>query len=180
MSRKISNFVIRIHVNMKVRFYHWYNAVLAALLGLLGFESCDGGGFNLAEYGCWWTEYQVKGTVTDETGKPIPDIQIKLAEHLEDIDSEGKRNIYHRGHDTIQTDKQGKYQTKVVSDMNCITSALKVIIEDVDGSANGGDFQSDTLTMPNLEKKIVKKADGSFMGRYEVKGDVTLKTKTEN
>ena len=163
---------------MKVRFYHWYNAVLAVLLGMLGFESCEGSGAD--EYGCPWVEYQVKGIVTDEGDRSIPGIRIELAEHHEDIDAEGKRHIYHRGLDTIHTDKQGKYQTMLVSDISCITSELKVIIEDVDGSANGGEFQSDTLIVPNLEKKIVKKGDGWYAGRYELKGDATLKHKTEN
>ena len=163
---------------MKVRFNYWYNTVLAALLGLLGFEACDGPGAD--EYGCPWAEYQVKGVITDESGQPIPGIRVELAEHAEEQDYNGEKHVYHRGLDTMQTDAQGKYQTHVVSDLGCNVSALKIIIEDVDGPENGGDFQSDTLIVPNLEKTLVKKSDGWYNGKYELKGDVTLKPKTQN
>ena len=165
---------------MKVRFYHWYNAVLAALLGLLGFESC-GDEYGTYEYGSPWAEYQVKGTVTDEAGKPIPGIQIELAEHQElIIDSGGKMHTYHHGLDTLLTDANGEYQTKVVNGYGGLSNFMKVIVEDVDGSANGGEFQGDTLTVSELEKKQVKKGKDWYTGRYELKGDVTLKPKSKD
>ena len=60
---------------MKVRFNRWYNAVLTALLSMLGF-SCSSDepeeyGPIVLEYGVPHADYIVKGTVTDETGTPI-------------------------------------------------------------------------------------------------------------
>lgn len=158
---------------MKVRFYHWYNAVLAALLCLLGFESCDDIGAD--EYGSPYVKYQVKGTVTDNEGRPIKGIKVKVAE-------QGMHNgsviIYH-GIDSIETDAAGAYQTHVMTD-GFINERRKVIFEDTDGTANGGDFQGDTLSLTDLEKTLVEKGGEWYRGKYEMKGDVTLKAKTDN
>ena len=50
---------------MKVKFYHWYNAILASLLSMLGFSGCDGSGKDMygspiMEYGTPYADYQVK------------------------------------------------------------------------------------------------------------------------
>lgn len=165
---------------MRIRFYHWYNALLAALLGLLGFESCDGADVGADEYGCPWAKYKVRGTVTDETGNPIPSIRIELAYHHEYTDPEGNPQTYHHGLDTVETDEQGKYQTRVVSDNDYPDESLKVIIEDVDGAANGGEFQGDTLAVKDLERTLAKKGEGWYIGLYEMKGDATLKPRTDD
>ena len=69
---------------MKVRFNRWYNAVLTALLSMLGF-SCsldepDEYGSTPVEYGTPHADYILKGTVTDEVGAPIKGIKTSLKE----------------------------------------------------------------------------------------------------
>ena len=54
----------------------------------------------------------------------------------------------------------------------------RLIAEDVDGEANGGEFQSDTLDI-DLEKGIlIDEGDGYMKGdTYEVSQDIKLKKK---
>ena len=161
---------------MKVRLNHWYNAVLVALLGLLGFEACGGEDPEYAEeYGCPYVKYQVKGIVTDSEGHPIKGIKVKVAEQGLINDSE---MIFH-GIDSVETDAAGAYQTQVMEDIT-INNHSKLLLEDTDGEANGGDFQSDTLNLSDLEKILVEKGSGWYNGRYDLKADVTLKSKTDN
>ena len=160
---------------MKVRFNHWYNAVLAALLGLLGFEACGEDSPELAEYGCPYVKYQVKGTVTDSEGRPIKGIKVKVAEQGLLNDSV----VIYDGIDSVETDAAGNYQTQVMQDIY-FDSRRKLILEDTDGAANGGEFQGDTLSLSDMEKTLVEEGSGWYNGRYDLKGDVTLKSKTDN
>ena len=60
---------------MKLRSHRWYNAVLAALLSMLGYgcSSSD----EPVEYGTPHADYMIKGQVTDEAGNPIQGINVK-------------------------------------------------------------------------------------------------------
>lgn len=52
--------------------------LLSGVLVLLGFTACDsdGPGNELCEYGTPSADYQVKGKVLDQTGKPIKGVQV--------------------------------------------------------------------------------------------------------
>ena len=96
---------------MKVRFNRWYNAVLTALLSMLGF-SCsldepDEYGSTPVEYGTPHADYILKGTVTDEAGTPIKGIKTSLKEVYKDDISTYVFSI-----DSIQTNESGNYQLK--------------------------------------------------------------------
>ena len=165
----------QIQIIMKIRFYRWYNVVLTTLLAMLGFEGCDGIGKDeygcpYMEYGCPNVHYQVKGTVTDTDGKPIKGIKVKIEESYEDLSF---------CQDSILTDNTGKYETRVIEDFT-INDRMRIVFEDIDGATNGGEFQSDTLSVASLEKKQVEEDSGWYSGTYELKGDVTLKQKAEN
>ena len=170
---------------MKVKFYHWYNAILASLLSMLGFSGCDGFGKDMygspiMEYGTPYADYQVKGVVTDEAGQPIPGIRVELAERVEYVGEKGEQQIDDHGLDTLQTDARGEYKSRLLEDYANSSHYLKVIVEDVDGPANGGEFQGDTLSVSDLERKKIKEGDGGwYTGRYEYTGDVTLRKKLE-
>ena len=166
---------------MKVRFNRWYNAVLTALLSMLGF-SCsldepDEYGSTPVEYGAPHADYILKGTVTDETGTPVQGIKTSLKEVYKD---EG--HIY--GMDSIQTNPSGNYQFtyRFGSDFygkpHETGEHIKLIVEDIDGEANGGEFLSDTLDIDY--NKAVKVGEGDnhwYAGKYEVTTDVKLKKK---
>jgi putative lipoprotein (rSAM/lipoprotein system) len=149
---------------MKVRFNRWYNAVLTALLAILGYESCSNA---LDEYGCPTVDYQVKGSVTDLTGTPIPGIKI-TAPYGSLLDNQYEQ--------IVQTDAQGHFTLNEFSDLR----GVKFVVEDIDGEANGGEFLNDTINVETLPKTQVEKGDGRWYEgkyKYEVTANIKLKKK---
>lgn len=150
---------------MKVRFNRWYNAVLTVLLGLLGFESCDSPdeyGPIPIEYGVPHINYIVRGVVTDEVGNPIQGIQTKFVGDLNYIDP-------------TKTDAKGNYQIQAMTYPGL--KGCKLIVNDIDGEANGGEFLSDTIDVETLPKKELEKGDGWNQGSYESTANIQMKKK---
>ena len=66
---------------MKVKFLHWYNALAATLLSLLGFSSCgEIGNEEPCLYGSPTSSFHAKGNVADEDGTPIKGIKAVVVE----------------------------------------------------------------------------------------------------
>ena len=150
---------------MKVRFNRWYNAVLTALLSMLGYGcSTSEDPTYVQEYGVPITEYQIKGQVTDEAGTPVQGIKTSLKEIF--LSADEKLDFW--GIDSIQTDASGRYQLNSYGS----NKYKKLIVEDVDGEANGGEFLSDTLDI-DFEKAV--KTDDKYS--YELNMDIKLKKK---
>ena len=147
---------------MKVRFNHWYNTVLTALLAMLGYgcSESEEPEKNVLMYGCIVAYYTINGTVTDEAGAPVQGIKTSVKMLF-------RQDIV--GMDSVQTDESGKYLLGFNEMMD--NEYTKLIVEDVDGEANGGEFLSDTLDIDF--KKAVKTNDY----RYEISQDVKLKKK---
>ena len=158
---------------MRVRFYHWYNAVLTALLSMLGYgcsseEPMDMYGTPV-EYGCPHADYIFKGLVTDEAGTPIQGIKTSLKDFY------GETPQYVDTVDSILTDASGKYQ---VGYDGMKSSRMKLVVEDIDGEANGGEFQNDTLDLDFDKTVQTKEGDGRWYGGvFEISQDVKLKKK---
>ncbi len=123
------------------------NCVLGAALALLGFSACDG---TMAdEYGTPTVDYQVKGTVTDEAGNPIENIQVTLENET----------------DTMRTDANGQFQSP---ELRSISISPRIKFEDTDGSANGL-FVSTTTSLDEAEQTQLEKGDGNwYQGKFEV------------
>ena len=158
---------------MKVRFYRWYNVVLTTLLTMLGYgctkeEPMDMYGV-MVEYGVPSANYIVKGTVTDEGGTPIQGIKTSV----KSIPDEAPQ--YTQGLDSVQTDNAGKFQLK--ASWYAGIPDLKLIVEDVDGEANGGEFLSDTIRIDELKRQKLEDGDGWYEGKFELNADVKLKKK---
>ena len=124
---------------MKVKFLHWYNALAATLLSLLGFSSCGeiGGGDEPCLYGSPTSSFHAKGNVTAEDGTPIKGIKAVV---VEDYGHDGAYRI-----DSAYTDSKGDYVTKEKSMDGTIDwvyneKRLQVIIEDVGGGDHGAAF----------------------------------------
>lgn len=152
---------------MKVRFNRWYNAVLTALMSLIGYgcsSSDDPWGGGLCMYGTPYAHYVLKGSVTDEAGNPIQGINVK-APYGSDLDSQFGQ--------IVETDAAGKFALKEFSSLR----GHEIIFEDVDGEANGGLFQSDTIRVETLPKTQTEKGNGWYNGKYEVQADIKLKKK---
>ena len=62
---------------MKVKFYHWYNFLLGALLSVVGY-GCLSNGDEPVMYGSPTDNYQISGVVTDENGNPVEGIKASL------------------------------------------------------------------------------------------------------
>lgn len=160
---------------MKVKFNRWYNAVLTALLSMLGYgcssteEPLDMYGPPV-EYGAPHAEFIIKGCVMDESGTPVQGIKTSLKTVFE------SNNIHYAlGVDSVQSDVSGHYQLKTTDRKSQYD---KVIVEDIDGEANGGEFLSDTLDVDYNKAVKTKDGDGKWsLGIYEIIQDVKLKKK---
>lgn len=162
---------------MKVRFNRWYNAVLTTLMSIIGYgcSSDDPWGGGLCEYGTPYADYQFMGTVTDESGSPVKGIKV-AAKNVYRSQDGVVVDIY--GVDSTQTDGSGKYafETKrFISDPD-----LKLIVEDIDGEANGGAFKSDTIDIDFNKAKKVKepgKDEHWSNGTFAINQNIKLKKK---
>lgn len=150
---------------MTVRFTRWYNAVLTALLSMLGYgcslEEPEMYGTPL-EYGVPHINFIVKGVVTDEAGNPIQGIETKFVGDLNDAP-------------TTKTDANGNYMIQAM--IYPSLHGCKLIVNDIDGEANGGEFQSDTIDVETLPKDELGKGDGWYQGMYESTANIQMKKK---
>lgn len=151
---------------MKTKIAHFFELIAGFLLSLLGFSGCEI--FNLrAEYGQPHATYKVIGQVTDEGGKPIPGIEVKgNLNYVKD----GPLQLMDK---TVTTDSDGKY----ILDSSNWPGSTSATLEftDIDGEANGGEFESATLST-SLQK--VAEGDGHwYEGSYTGTGNIRLKKK---
>ena len=156
---------------MKVRFIHWYNAVLTALLSMLGY-GCSTTSNEPEMYGTPTADYIFKGRVTDEAGVPIQGIKTSLKQVFK---SDG--GTYVEGLDSVLTDASGDYQLKYGGMMGFTEHQSKLIVEDIDGEANGGKFLSDTIDIDFKNNAVlIKNGDrGWYEGTYEISQNIRLK-----
>lgn len=77
----------------------------------------------------------------------------------------------------VLTDRKGQYQFPEKHEYE--SWAERLVVEDIDGEANGGLFVNDTIHLEQAlyenRGKQYKKGDGWYQGGYEVNVDVTLK-----
>lgn len=160
---------------MKVRFNRWYNAVLTALLSMLGY-SCsmdepDEYGPIVVEYGVPHAYYEVKGVVSDEAGTPVEGI--KTSVKYVSRNSEDAISTY--GIDSVQTDAAGRYDVKFNGFPG--RSDIKLIVEDIDGDANGS-FKNDTVDIDYKNAVKTENGDGAWNdGTFTITQDIKLKKK---
>ena len=135
--------------------------LLSGALIALGFTSCEE---MEDEYGSPSRDFQVKGVVTDENGKPIENIRVII------------RNAYEYGYspDTTYTDAQGNFSSNVIRDYGFINEQT-AYFDDIDGDANGGTFQSDSTSLNDMPSKQTEKGDGWYEGKYEFEVQQKLK-----
>lgn len=156
-------------------------ALLSGALALLGFAGCNNGDEPVL-YGSPSVDYRVLGTVTDAQGKPLEGIQVivnnpdALTYYDENgiaVNDNSESGIL--APDTIYTDSNGTFSSHKVQGI----SDYKLVVEfqDVDGDANGGEFQSERFTKDELDKKQLKKGDGWYDGEFEYSKTVKLERK---
>lgn len=134
--------------------------ILYGVLTLLGFTAC---GEISDEYGSPITDYQVKGRVTSEEGKPLSGIQVVVKDD----------GSVPEGNDTVYTNADGRFVSHQASTGWVVSG--QVIFNDIDGEANGGTFKSDSVKLINMESRRIKKGDGYwYAGMYEYNMEIGL------
>ena len=161
---------------MKVRFNRWYHAVLTTLLAMLGF-SCSGSDSDdeeiVAMYGLITPHYYLGGTVTDQAGTPIEGIKMSLKQVYKSDDFTKVSSL-----DSMQTNNMGLYEFQCTPWI--ILRDVKLIVEDIDGEANGGEFLSDTLDVDFDKAVLTKGVKNSLdVNYYQMVLDVKMKRKPE-
>lgn len=142
-----------------------------SLFTLLGFAGCqkvlDGGNEILCLYGQPSAHYKLMGNVKGADGKPVEGIRAVF------VPVQDEEFAYFN--DTLYTDAKGHFEKDVLRySWPDELKEAKLILEDVDGTANGS-FKAQTLTRNQLTIKQTKKGDGDwYHGDYSVSAEVTL------
>lgn len=136
--------------------------LLSTLLVLLGFSSCDKLG--ALEYGSPYVDFQVKGQVTDESGKPIEGIRVTIENETYGFSVNQDNMWKHSFADTVYTDADGRFASHEI-EAGYIHG--KIFFEDIDGPANGS-FLPDSANLEDLEQKQIEDEDGWYNGKFEV------------
>ena len=149
---------------MKKLFLKPFDRIILSILAILGLTGCPA----VAEYGTPSADYVIKGTVTDSlTSTPLPNIRIIRGDSA---------SYTYPPYDTIYTDAQGKYLTTIRSfPVQSPTFHLKVA--DIDGTQNGGDFQSKTLEVVFTSSDWIAKESGWYQGKAQKTIDIKLQKK---
>ena len=142
-------------------------AMLLALVGISA-TSC----WPVCMYGTPSAEWSVKGKVIDEAGEPVPGLQVALGNR---VDNE-PGVIYDENYyplDTLKTGPDGTYQ---IVRNGFPLSQLQVDVKDIDGEANGGEFQDVTLVVKDFQ---FEDGDGAwYSGHADINvPDIVVKKK---
>lgn len=139
--------------------------LLFILLGLLGLASCEHF-IGAAEYGCPNVSFSLKARVVDEAGNPIQGIEVRT--------EDGDHFEYKTGFSDYQgyIDARGSFWPG--------TQHGKVQFIDIDGEANGGEFETLTVQIKNASQ--TQEGSGNwYEGAYTADlGTVTMKLKEKS
>ena len=144
--------------------------LLYLLLAMLGF------GFSTScvrcEYGTPNVSFRAMARVVDEEGDPIEGIRVAILH--ESWDGEYYREDFEWR--TGYTD----YEGNIDATASPFAVPKQLIVEDVDGEANGGEFESQIVDVVGFEQ--TEKGDGNwYRGAYKFNmGEVALEHKTAN
>ena len=133
--------------------------MLLLLLALLGMAAC--GGMGRDEYGTPLADFQVKGKVTDQSGNPIPDIEVVF----------GLGNV-----DRQKTADDGTYCCRL-NNVWLFSQSPQLLFLDKDGPENGGEFADQDHELVFTDRDKVASGSGWNTGLYEKTVDATLAPK---
>ncbi|MDH6359175.1 radical SAM-associated putative lipoprotein [Parabacteroides sp. PF5-9] len=149
------------------------NFVLAGLLALLGFASCDAGE-NAAMYGVPWKGYGVQGKVVDKTTKKaLPGMEVKavVPDSLSAYYPVAWRDKW-----LTTTDQNGNYLIEDTPDLE----GYKLVVSDKDGETNGW-YDTDTLIVDDSYKtEHLGGGGGWFQGYLTKMVDIALEEKEKD
>lgn len=134
--------------------------LLLMAASMLGFgTACESDDSSLTMYGTPYNRFQVKGTVNDAAGNPIPGIQVQS--RLEPT--------------VVETGSDGSFE---ISGKGLFNEA-EICFTDIDGPENGGEFSTRELPIKfTEEERTAEPADTWDQGAFARSGvEVTLEEK---
>lgn len=84
---------------MKIRFFKFRHWLLLTAAGLLGINTAC----TPSMYGCPMSDYEVKGTVSDADGNPLPGVAVKMLRSADTTDAQGRYDVRDRDGDWRDT-----------------------------------------------------------------------------
>ena len=142
---------------MKAKVLRGINAVLAAILGLLG-VSCH---FGYAGYGSPYATFEMSGIVTDEQDQPLENIEVAVTNRWGRAYQEPPYVVGY-------TDKNGKYEWRTGGDG---LDSIDIIVRDT-----AGVYRADSVSLGvEYDRSGVSKSDHWNMGNAKVQQDFRLK-----
>ena len=141
---------------MKVRFLKGINAILALLLGALGFSCVE----PRLEYGTPNADIEVSGTITDQDEKPLPNIRVRV-----------KSNRGNQILPNAYSDENGSY---TAADPYAFPeNPLNIVVEDTTGV-----YAADSVLLTvKYDRSSVSKGDNWNSGKVRAEQDFQLKKK---
>lgn len=156
---------------MKTKDFKLLKWLCSMVMVAMGFTACskDEPEEISVMYGTPYGEYKYEGIVTDEEGNPIQGINVTVQEYNYSIN-----NLT-----VVETDKSGKFTTDYIKWGTGGRQAL--IFTDIDGDANGGDFEEMSFNIHSLNNKVkIEDGEGDWdNGKWKVTADVELTLKSE-
>ena len=134
---------------MKKSVIKFFDKIIIVILGFSGLL------YSCAKYGMivYYGDYEIKGVITDkETSKPIQNIKVGRETYT---DAEGKYILYGESDWAIEKHSAAYY------------SQFRLIIEDIDGEQNDGEFISKEIDVIFTQADQVEKGNGkSYQGKF--------------
>ena len=114
-----------------------------------------------------FSEFKIIGEVTAEDGSPIEGIKVKYS-RLEYVDDNGVNQYYENDENEFLTNKEGKVNSKIF-DYTSQPQDITITLEDIDGEANGGLFETMVLHNEDLQIEFIKDNDDRWhIGDYTI------------
>ena len=146
------------------------NGVLAGIIGILGFASCENGQM---EYGTPHADFTVKGSVVNKAnGKPIKGIRVGYSPEVWAMPMYGVAPTSYQLKKHVLTDAKGEFKL-TESAFDSKNQIIPVYVEDIDGAENGS-FQSENLQVDFSNAEHSGKQKHWYGGEYTVTVKVEL------
>lgn len=154
---------------MKTTNFNLLKWLCSIVMVAMGFTACkDEGPEEIpAMYGTPTSDYKISATVTDENGKAIPGINVVVRGSK--LTSEVIDGLI------LVTDKKGKIETDYFNTSKF--RATELLLTDVDGSDNGGEFEDKTIAVAGMQSTKVAEGEGWYKGKFDYYKDIKLSLK---
>lgn len=186
---------------MKIRFLKMKDWLLMTAMGLLGLTSCHCGkevaqepqqpakpekdqvetfdpGKMAVMYGVPQMDFEVKGRVTDEQGKPIKGMQVILVNQTVDISPEYFQEDNPYVQDYIRnysdtTNAEGRFETQT---RDVPVETQRVLVRDIDGNKNGH-YENQMIEVKFTSEDQTEQGSKWYQGKRSKEVNITMEKK---